>query len=465
MPTDIVQSSQDPKQGLAGQLEARQLAFLTLRHMDRKGSYANIALDRSLTQSPHLSAADRHLITELVYGITRRCRTLDALITRYGSKPADQQPPDLRRILHIGFYQLSFLSQIPASAAVNTSVELTRLLKLGRLSGVVNGILRAFLRDYPDPSQPLTPQVLNVDDQDPLEQLAILHSYPDWLITLWHQILPITEINALCTWFNHPPQLDFRVNTWLRDPANVQRQFQEHGILLSPIEGIPTALRLATHVGDITQLPGFAEGHWSIQDSSAQQVVHLLDPQPGDRILDCCAAPGGKTTHCAEQMQNQGHIWALDRHAGRLKRIQANAHRLQLTCIETHAVDLASPITDLEPDLPAWGSVDRVLVDVPCSGLGTLHRHADARWRQSPDSIEDLLTLQARILAQSARWVKPGGILVYSTCTLNPDENERQIEHFLQPSVDWQLDGILQTIWPHHHHRDGFFMAKLLRLR
>jgi 16S rRNA (cytosine967-C5)-methyltransferase len=268
----------------------------------------------------------------------------------------------------------------------------------------------------------------------------------------------------LSAWFNHTPALDLRVNQWRTDLATVQGALALAGIESTPIKEIPGALRLANHVGDITQLPGFGEGWWSVQDSSAQQVVQLLDPQPGERILDCCAAPGGKTTHIAEQLHNEGEVWALDRHAGRLRRVEANAQRLQLTCLQTRVVDLAVEDEDwAHRDLPAWGSVDRVLLDAPCSGLGTLHRHADARWQQSPQQIHSLVDLQARLLDRVARWVKPGGILVYSTCTLHPQENQAQIDAFLARTPGWQVDGSPIQIYPHRQDRDGFFMAKLLR--
>ncbi len=433
---------------------ARRLTFLALRHMDRKATYANVALDRF---GGGASTLDRHLATELVYGITRRQRTLDALITRFAAKPADQQPPDLRRILHIGFYQLCFLTQIPEAAAVNTSVALARNLKLGRLAGVVNGTLRGFLRSRSS-NPDLTVQDLGIQSLDPKHQLGILHSFPDWIVDLWCAHLGETATADLCQWFNQVPSLDLRVNTWLTTLETVEAAFAQAGIQTCRISTIPSALRLIQHSGEITQLPGFIEGWWSIQDASAQQVSYWLDPQPGEMIIDCCAAPGGKTTHCAELMQNQGQLWAFDRNANRLNRVLENANRLQLSCIQAYLLDCANP--ELNADLPAWHCADRVLVDAPCSGLGTLHRHADARWRQSPSSVQDLVHLQAQILKKAAQWVKPGGSLVYATCTLHPQENEGQIQAFLEQHPTWELVAH-QTIWPHLSHQDGFFIAKL----
>ncbi|MDX2270380.1 MAG: 16S rRNA (cytosine(967)-C(5))-methyltransferase [Cyanobacteriota bacterium] len=447
---------------LAGRSQARQLAFLALRQMDRQSTFANIALDRVL-RSTDLPQPERDLVTELVYGITRRCRTLDALIDRYSRKPAQQQPPDLRRVLHVGFYQLAFLPQIPPAIVIHTTVELARQQKLERLTQVVNGILRAFLRaaDPVDLTAHLFPEPFHRDPD--AAQLALLESFPDWLVELWQQQLGDSATQALCRWFNQPPTIDLRVNCCRTDLVEVAQALQAVGIPTDPITHTRGGLRLRHHAGDITQLPGFREGWWTVQDASAQQVVEWLDPQPHERVIDCCAAPGGKSTAIAERMGNEGEVWALDRHQGRLARVEDNAQRLGLTCIRTQAIDL----TQVEPQrdsLPSWRSADRVLLDAPCSGLGTLHRHADARWRQSPAMIEDLVRLQARLLRQVSRWVKPGGILVYATCTLHPAENQQQIEGFLVEQTDWHLDRDPWQIWPHREQRDGFFMARLTYL-
>ncbi|MCY7284841.1 MAG: methyltransferase domain-containing protein, partial [Cyanobacteria bacterium CAN_BIN43] len=229
-------------------------------------------------------------------------------------------------------------------------------------------------------------------------------------------------------------------------------------------------LRLPQGTGNIQKLPGFAEGWWSVQDCSAQLVGHLLDPQPGETVIDACAAPGGKTTHIAELMQDQGVIWGCDRQASRLKKLQENADRLQLHAIQIHAEDSRS-----QPQFVGKG--DRVLLDAPCSGLGTLHRHADARWRQTPESVQGLAQLQTELLNQAATWVKPQGTLVYATCTLHTAENEAVIERFLKDSPQWHIvppepghpseHFITERGWlkvlPHQQNMDGFFMVRLRR--
>lgn len=444
---------------------ARQLALEVLLAVHR-GAYADVALHRSLSQS-QLSDLDRGFVTELVYGSVRRQRTLDVLIDQLGKKKAHQQPPEVRAILHLGLYQLRYLSAVPPSAAVNTSVDLAKQRGLGRLAGVVNGILRQYLRLQQDSSgQPCDPLWL---PSEPIAALAVQHSYPDWIVQLWYERLGSPETAQLCSWFNQSPPIDLRVNRCRTSVAAVEAAFETAGIATARLPALPDALRLVGHSGAVTALPGYADGWWSVQDASAQLVAYLVDPQPGEIVIDACAAPGGKTTHLAELMGDRGTIWACDRTTSRLKKIKVNTTRLQLETIKTYTGD--------SRDLPKFhGLADRVLVDAPCSGLGTLHRHADARWQQSPESAAALVDLQQALLSEAARWVKPQGRLVYSTCTLNPIENEGVVKAFLANHSEWQVLPAASTIarpwavepgwvqvWPHRHAMDGFFMVALER--
>lgn len=439
---------------------ARQLAFLTLRSIQR-GAFADVAVDKTLSQAG-LNPLDRRLLTELVYGSVRRQRTLDALIDQLATKKSAQQPPDLRLILHLGLYQLRYLNQIPASAAVNTTVELAKQNGFAGLKGFVNGVLRQYLRRAETQSEPLQLP------EDPIARLGILHSYPDWMIQIWAAQIGLTETEQLCQWLNRAPAIDLRINPLRTDLATVAAAMQAAGIQVQRVEGVPQALRLVEHVGAIQTLPGFEAGWWMVQDSSAQFVSQFVDPQPGEVIADACAAPGGKTMHLAELMQDRGTIWAIDRTPSRLKKLQQNADRLGLQSIKSLTGDSRSL-------LQLVGQCDRVLVDAPCSGLGTLHRHADARWRQTPQTVEELTVLQQALLTETATWVKPGGVLVYATCTLHPAENEQTIETFLAQHSDWQIEppppdsrlAMFQTdagwlkIWPQRTDLDGFFMVRL----
>jgi 16S rRNA (cytosine967-C5)-methyltransferase len=448
----------------------RQLAFAALRSIQR-GVFADVALDKVL-QPVELAARDRGLLTELVYGCVRRQRTLDFFIDCLATKPATQQPPELRLILHIGFYQLHYLDQVPPSAAVNTTVELAKQNGFAGLTGFVNGLLRQYLRQRPtdisaDASEPVLNQLIAQlpHQSSPATQLGIWHSYPDWIVEVWLEQFGVAATEQLCRAMNQPPPIDLRINTLRTTLEAVEAAMQTAGISTQRIPHLPQALRLP-HTGNIQNLPGFQAGEWIIQDSGAQLVGYLVDPQPGEVVVDACAAPGGKTLHLAELMGDRGQVWACDR-APRLKKLQENCDRLGLRSIHLCPGDSRT--------LTQFKNCDRVLVDAPCSGLGTLNRHADARWRQTPESVEELAVLQQSLLTQAATWVKPQGSLVYSTCTLHPAENEAVLQAFLSQHPTWQIqppaadspvapfanaEGWIKVL-PHEQGMDGFFMVRL----
>ena len=274
----------------------RQLAFVALRAV-HQGAYADAALDKAL-RGATLSAADRRLATDLVYGSVRRQRSLDALIDQLAQKPANQQPPELRTIIHLGLYQLRYQERIPVSAAVNTTVQLAKENGFPGLAGFVNGLLRQYSRlvlksqgeglsAHPatDPLQ--LPEA-------PVERLGILHSYPNWIVELWLEQLGMAETEQLCEWMNQSPVIDLRVNRLRTEIDDVEAALQAGGVLVRRVPHLPQALRLIGSTGPIQQLPGFDKGWWTVQDSSAQLVTHLLDPQPGEFVIDACAAPGAK---------------------------------------------------------------------------------------------------------------------------------------------------------------------------
>ncbi|HEY9610428.1 16S rRNA (cytosine(967)-C(5))-methyltransferase [Allocoleopsis sp.] len=465
----------------------RQLAFLALRDVYRRGAFADIALDRVL-RNTQLTSADRGLVTELVYGTVRRQRTLDALIDQLGKKKAHQQPPELRTILHIGLYQLRYQERIPASAAVNTTVELAKENGFKGLAGVVNGLLRQYERLATASTlskHAIAPEQQNPKSHDPLqlptepvERLGVWHSFPDWMIQMWLEQLGLDETEQLCEWLNQTPTIDLRVNPLRVAIDEVEAAMQAAGVDVRRVPQLPQALRVIGGAGNIQQLPGFSEGWWTVQDSSAQLVSHLLNPQAGEVVIDACAAPGGKTTHIAELMGDMGTIWACDVRASRLRRLEENAERLQLQSIQIRTGDSRHfsqfiNSADSQERLPV---ADRVLLDAPCSGLGTLHRRPDIRWRITPTTVQELSVLQGELLEQAASWVKPEGVLVYATCTLHPQENEGVIQPFLERHCQWQIEppssdspfSAFSTpqgwikVWPHRYQMDGFFMVRLV---
>ena len=470
----------------------RQVAFFALRDVYRHNAFAEAALDKWLQKSK-LSIQDKRLATELIYGCVRRQRTLDAIIDQLAKKKAEQQPVDIRIILHLGLYQIRFLNHIPESAAVDTTVELTKQNSLAGLAGFVNGFLRQYIRlcdlersrqdacSTKDDEQNNTPLFKggrgDLYYQDPLKlpadmvkRLGILYSYPDWIVASWINRLGVEETEKLCVWFNQSPTIDLRVNVLKASIEEVENALMGAGVAVSRVPNLPQALRLTGGAGAIENLPGYKEGWWSVQDSSAQLVGYLLDPQPDEVIIDACAAPGGKTTHIAELMGDRGKIWACDKVSSRLKKVKENADRLELKSIEV--------LTGDSRNFPQFkNAANRVLLDAPCSGLGTLHRRAEARWRQSPENIIELAKLQKELLAEAAEWVKVGGVIVYATCTVHPAENEDVIEDFLGKYPNWEIekpslnsparvfmseDGWVK-VWPHLYQMDGFFMVRLKR--
>ncbi|MEG3899380.1 MULTISPECIES: 16S rRNA (cytosine(967)-C(5))-methyltransferase [unclassified Microcoleus] len=443
----------------------RQIAFLALREVHRRGAFADAALDRAFRNS-QLNDIDRRLVTELVYGSVRRMRSIDFIIDKLATKKSSQQPPELRTILHLGLYQLQYLNHIPPSAAVNTTVQLAKENGFSGLSSFVNGLLRQYIRLTDNDLNPLT--VTNY--KSTVERLGTLHSFPEWLVKLWIEQIGETETEQLCEWFNQSPTIDLRINPLKSSIAQIEAAFKTQNISTSRIPKLPQALRLNSSTGAIQNLPGYSEGWWTIQDSSAQLVTHLLGPQPGETIIDACAAPGGKTTHSAELMQDTGTIYACDKTASRLKKLKENADRLQMKSIKIHTGD--------SRHFPEFVNLaDKVLLDAPCSGLGTLHRRADARWRHTPENIQTQSQLQSELLANAATFVKSGGVLVYATCTIHPLENETVIRSFLDSNPHWQIEpptidlpvqpspeGWVK-VWPHRHHMDGFFMVRLKQLK
>ena len=457
-PSGAAAEREDAGQGLA----ARRLAWAVLQAV-AAGAYADGALERELQRQP-LGSLDRALATELAYGAIRQRQHLDGWLDWLGRVPASRQPPALRWLLHLGLYQLLFTARVPAPAAVSTTVELAKRGGLVRLAPVVNGLLRQALRK-------LNAGELLPLPADPAQSLALSQSLPPWLAADLLRWRRPDQAEAFARASNTAPVLDLRVNARRRDPEAVMQALAAVGVQAERLPDQPWGVTLRGRSGDLRQLPGYAEGHWCVQDRSAQLIAPLLEAQPGDRVLDACAAPGGKSTHLAELMDDRGEIWAVDRGAARLQRLERNAERLGLRSIRVRVAD-ASQLAVAEP---GWiGSFDRLLLDAPCSGLGTLARHADARWRITPAAIEELKTLQAGLLQGLAPLLKPGGRLVYATCTVHPGENRELVSSFLERHPGWRplpLPAALAghsaaapwlELWPGEGMGgDGFFAAVL----
>jgi len=434
-------------------LDARRAAWEVVQAVGG-GAFADVALERIFNLYPFKSL-DKALITELSYGAIRQRYYLDCWIDFLGKVPAKKQPPLLRWLLHIGLYQILKMKRIPPAAAINTTVELAKTHQLKKLAPVVNGILRSALRSKEK-------GLMLPKSNNPSLELAKNESLPVWLseeLIAWKGVEHAKQISKA---FNSVSPIDIRVNKLRADLKDVKELFDSCGIQNQEIPNCPSGLEVRAGVGEPRKWPGYEEGKWSVQDRSSQLIAPSLGPLPGEKILDACAAPGGKSTHIAELMNNEGKILSVDRSSQRSKKIFANSERLGINCLQL----LVADSNELLAKHPKWkGFFDRILIDAPCSGLGTLARHPDARWRMNQDNIQQLVLLQSQLLNSLAPLLKNGGKLVYSTCTIHPEENFNQIKNFLQLNSEFLLEDEKQ-IWPgEKNNGDGFYIAVLSKLK
>ncbi len=436
--------SSDPlKKGLM----PRKMAWDVLMSVSA-GAYADIALERVLRLND-LSESDRSLVKELSYGAIRQRGSLDCWIDYLGKIPSKKQPPPLRWLLHLGLYQLIYMNKIPSSAAVNTSVELVKHTKFSRLAPVVNGLLRTAERKFSKGEKLPQPDSL-------IERLSQEQSLPGWLSGKLLDWFGWTQAERIARAFNRVPTVDLRANRLKTSPESLIEIFKQEGFDVFFVNGYPDAIQVANSSGDVRTWPGYSDGKWTVQDRVAQWVAPLLLPNPGERILDACAAPGGKATHLAELIGDKGEIWAIDRLSERLKRVIENNDRLGITCMKFFMAD----VTEICNVKPSWKkSFNKILLDAPCSGLGTLSRNPDARWRMSPSKIDELICLQRNLLEGLLPLLMKGGRIVYATCTINPEENELQIKRFLDFHEEINLISERQIYPDPDIKGDGFYAA------
>jgi len=458
----------------SGPTLSRLLAVRVLERVDRVRAYADIALHYALAQS-NLASADRALATELVYGTLRWRGRVDWQLQQALDRPLIEVEPLVLTTLRLGTYQILFSDRIPDTAAVDQAVSCARAVGADRATGFVNAVLRRISRE----KETVLPPTL---EADPLAHLQHALSLPEWIATRWLADYGPEQAAALTQASNDPPPLTVRVN-----PLHTSREALLEGVRPDFPDAQPcrTASRgiVLGRKGNPGEDPRFLAGDYTVQDESSQLVVDLLDPRPGERILDACAAPGTKTTGIAECLAGDGCVLALDRNGQRLNLIARGIRRLGLAGVRTLVRDAKASLLDLpdpEGGEPPEGGVrfDRALVDAPCSGLGALRRNPDARWRVRPQDPGRLSEVQFGILGRVADVVRPGGTLVYSTCTVLREENEDVIARFLEARSDYRLapraelpqhlDEVLDErglmhCYPHVHDRDGFFAARLER--
>ena len=438
---------------------ARACAFEVLVRVE-DGAWADRALIGEARRAG-LDARDRALAMQLAFGTVQRAATLDHVIEKLARRPAERLDVPVRAALRLGLYQLLYLERIPAHAAVAESVEPAKA-RSPRGAGLVNAVLRRATAEGR--------AIIDALDDATIAGAALKHSHPRWIADLWWRALGPMDARALLAADNRPPEPVIRVNTLRTTPPALAAALP---VPSHAAPGLPEALVLDAPF-DPHGSPLHAEGAFMPQSRAAQAVARVLDPQPGERVLDLCAAPGGKTTHLAALMTNLGQIVAVERDAARAAALERTARRMGAGIVEVRHADAA---TVDEP-----GAYDRVLVDPPCSDLGTLALRPDARWRKQPGDPQRLAAVQGAILRAGARALKAGGTLVYSTCTISPAENERLIEAFLRDEPGFEVEhprtspsasdlpvwehpsvpGFLQTL-PHRDGTDGFFIARLRR--
>ena len=419
----------------------REIALAVLAQRST-GEFVEELLESNLANTP-MPQTDRALSQELVYGIVRWQAALDWLIARKTDNRT--QKGALQDLLRLGLYQIFWLNRIPNHAAVHVTVELAKRHGFGPQSGFVNALLRNYLREFD------STKALLVDLKS--TQPAIGFSHPAWLVERWEQRWSKAQTYELLDWNNRPPRSFARVNTLKTDPGKLVEQWRNENVDYDFVrrdwleENLVFELR--SHP-PLESLPSFQSGLFYVQDPSTLLSVRELDPQPGERILDLCAAPGGKLTYIAQRMNDQGQVVAHDLSAGRLKKLGENLARLGITCAQAM---LAGPL-DSEPQF------DKVIVDAPCSNTGVMRRRIDLRWRIRPEEIVRLSYAQLKLLETGAKSLKKGGILVYSTCSLEPEENEAVLAQFLERHPSFHSVN-QRTLLPFEQKVDGAYVARL----
>ena len=447
----------------------RLLALQTLLAVERQNCFADDAFAKSATHA-NLSHEDQALAFELVYGVLRHRASLDWQLNAVASRPVHRLPKVVAAILRLGAYQMRYLDRIPVSAAVNESVKLAKGVKGRDWSGVVNGILRNLNRtevEWPDMAQ------------DPVNGLSVTYSCPNWLTRRWLDRWGLKATEAMCRHTLTIPPLTLRTNTLRCSREQLEARLGEEGYTVSRTAVSPQGLILEK-CGSLQALPVLQEGWCYVEDEAAQLVSLLLDVTPGQRVLDACAAPGGKCSHLAALMQNQGEIVATDPEPRRLKRLESNLQTLGITCVQT--AEISEEISFASPAFhDTWGRTgfDRILVDAPCSGLGVLRRHPEAKWQKTASQLDRHAERQSGILEQVAPYLRPGGVLVYSACSTEPEETTQVVSRFCQDHPEFCHESSAGWLPPHahsltnpdgdfltsgfHYNMDGFFAARLRR--
>lgn len=440
---------------------ARRTAVKVLNEVLQKGAFSNIVLGRELNRCS-LNDKDRALVTEIVYGTLKYKYTIDAMLNYYIKSDLEKMDIDILNILRMSFYQMVYLDKIPEFAVVNEAVELAKRSSV-KGSRLVNGVLRNYLRskdvDYCN------------NPKNNIEKLSFKYSFPKWMVTLFINQYDSEYIERILGGLNMVPGITVRVNNLKIEYEEAWKQLEENGYDIEEGNICPEAI-IITKGRNIEDNPLFIEGLITVQDESAMMVAPSMDLEENMTVLDLCSAPGGKTCHIAEIMNNTGEVLALDIHESKLPLIKENAKRLGIKNIKCDTLDA----TKYEARYKE--KADRVLMDVPCSGLGIIRKKPEIKWNKNTSATKELVEIQRQIMESASKYVKPGGKLIYSTCTLNKEENEENIKWFIKKHSEFALEPIYFgeakniiyhkegyiTILP-DKYMDGFFIAKMIKRR
>jgi 16S rRNA (cytosine967-C5)-methyltransferase len=440
----------------------RQLALEVLCRGETSGAFADQSIT-SLAAARNLPSQARAFLRELTYGVLRWRNQIDWMLGFSSHRPLARLTPTVRNLLRLGVYQLHFMDRIPSYAAVSETVRLAKQVSHGGVASYVNAVLRAVDRQRGR-------RLLPTPEDDLLAYLTITQSHPSWLVERWIACYGSEQAMAMCRANNLRPPLVVRANRLRISPERLLASLTADGCAPSPCRYAPAGIAIASSA-PLEELQGFRQGWFAVQDEAAILCGYLLAPRPGERILDACAAPGGKASHVAELMADRGEILCLDHSHERMQRVEANARRLGLNSLRYLVGDAGKIVFER--------SFDRVLLDAPCTGLGVLRRHPDAKWLKGPASIDIMARQQRALLEHLSRFVKPEGIILYVTCSTEPEENQAIVHGFLEDHSHYALETVANDVpeaarvfvgpegWlqtrPGPDGLDGFFAARLRR--
>lgn len=435
-------------------INARKLALRILDEIEQTHDFSHLVVNRTF-QRYDIESADRRFVSHIVFGVLENKLLLDYYIRKLSAQRFSRIDPSIVNILRMGLYQLVYMTKVPDSAAVDESVKLAKGIT-AKDSSFVNGILRTFLRSNKTIALPDRNKHL-------VTHLGVKYSFPEWLVEMWLKAYGEKMTEGLLEASNKTPKLSLRVNTLQTDLETLQQKLDAVGIVSKQSELVPAGLVIESLNNlAMQEIPGYSEGDFIIQDISSMCVAHLSGVKDDQTVLDVCAAPGGKTTHMAQLMHNSGRIIARDNQADKLETINENVARLKIKNVIVEQYDA------LTLDESLINTIDVVLVDAPCSGLGIIRRKPDIKYNKTPEGLAALIDIQKGILTNAAEYVKLGGTLMYSTCTLNPAENEDLVNWFLKQDKRFKVQPLSEvgylTLFPNTQDTDGFFIAKLNKI-